>query len=360
VAVVKRGLASPSSAAYVMYQKFVNAMPLYRQSKDFETFGVKISRATLANWIIYTSIHWLLPLWNALKAVLLDSPVIHSDESVIQVLKEPGKTPQSDSYMWVYCTGKYTGRDPPVVLFEYQPSRAGNHPKAFLKGAKNFFLQTDGWGAYNAVENAVLCGCHAHLRRKFEEAMPKNAPKDNNGRIGFEFCQKLFALEREFEDLTPDERLAGRIERSKPVLDKFYEWVGNVNPLAGSKLAKAIVYAINQKKPLSAFLLDGRVDISNNIVENKIRPFAVARKNFLFADTVNGAQASAVAFSVIQTALANGLNPYQYLLHLFTELPTVLTNNPDSDLSQFFPWADKVQKSCMYAQGTNGQLTLLG
>ena len=189
--------------------------------------------------------------------------------------------------------------------------------------------------------------------------MPKNAPKENPARIGFEFCQELFVLERDFEDLKPEERLKRRIKKSNPVLDRFYEWIGTVNPLAGSKLAKAITYAVNQREPLSAFLLDGRIEISTNRIENKIRPFACGRKNWLFSDTVDGARASAVAYSVIQTAIANGLNPYQYLLHLFTVLPTVLTKDPAADLTPFYPWTNKVQESCKYAQGAKGQLTLL-
>jgi len=358
--VVKRGLASPSSAAYVMYQKFVNGMPLYRQAKDWGTFGVQIARATLANWIIYTSLRWLLPLWNALKSLLLESPIILADESVVQVLKEPGKTPQSESRMWVYCTGNVT-RPPPIVLFEYQPSRAGEHPVAFLKGiSKPFYLLTDGYIGYSGVKNAVHGGCFAHLRRKFNDAMPKNAHEDNCARIGFEYCEKLFMLEREFEKMEPDKRLEKRIEKSKPVLDKFYEWVGTVNPLAGSRLAVAITYAINQKVPLSAFLLDGRIEISTNRIENKIRPFACGRRAWLFADTVDGARSSAITYSIVQTAVANGLNPYQYLLHLFTFLPTVLTKDPEADLSQFYPWSDEVQAKCKYAQGAKGQLTLLG
>jgi len=355
--VVKRGLASPSSVAHVMYQKYVNALPLARQEKDWEIFGVTISRATLANWIIYAAMHWLLPLWEALKAILILSPVILADETVVQVLKEPGKTPQSESRMWVYCTGN-TGA-PPIVLFEYQPNRAGENPKRFLSGAKDFYLQTDGYSGYNKVENTTHCGCFAHMRRKLEEAMPKNAPKDNKARIGLEYCQQLFALEREFQNLSPEERLKKRYERSKPVLDAFFAWAETANPVAGCKLAEAIVYARNQKGPLSAFLLDGRIDISTNRVENAIRPFCVGRKNFLFADTVRGAQSSAVAYSVIETARANGLNPYQYLLYLFTELPTVLTKDPAADLSRFFPWVSEVQEKCRFSQGSTGQLALL-
>jgi transposase len=358
--VVKRGLASPSSAAHVMYQKYVNAMPLYRQEQDWKTFGVMIPRATLANWIIYTSKHWLIPLWKALKTLLLESPVILADETVVQVLKEPGKTPQSESRMWVYCTGNVP-RAPPIVLFEYQPTRSGIHPKEFLEGIENpFYLLTDGYAGYNAVVNAVHAGCWSHCRRKFEAAMPKNAPKDNKARIGFEYCQKLFMLERKFEDLESGVRLEKRVKQSKPVYDEFYKWLGTLNPLASSNLAKAVTYAVNQKEPLSTFLLDGRVEISTNRVENNIRPFTTGRKNWLFADTVNGATASAVAYSIISTATANGLNPFQYLRHLFTHLPTVLTKNPDADLSSYLPWGDDIQEKCKFAHGAQGQLSFLG
>ena len=355
--VVKRGLASPSSAAHVMYQKYVNGMPLARQERDWANFGVEISRATLANWIIYTSRNWLLPLWIALKALLLKAPIILADETVIQVLKELGKTPQSESRMWAYCTGNVAW-PPPIVLFEYQPSRAGEHPKAFLEVDNEFYLHTDSYAGYNGVKNAIHCACFAHQRRKFEEAMPKNAPKDNKARIGLEYCQKLFMLEREFECLSPEKRLKARIERSKPVLDEFFDWVETVNPLAGSKLAEAIVYARNQRVPLSAILLDGRIELSTNRIENKIRPFAVGRRSWLFADTVDGARASAVAYSIIETARANGLNPYQYLLHLFTVLPTVLTKNPEADLAPFFPWADGIKEKCQLAFDTQRQLIL--
>ena len=359
VAVVKRGLASPSSAAHVMYQKFVNSMPLYRQSKDWATFGVQISRGTLANWIIYTSDRWLSPLWKAMKALLLQSKVILADETTVQVLKEPEKAPQSKSQMWAYCTGNVKDI-PPIVLFEYQPSRSGNHPKEFLKAAKDYFLLTDGYKGYNSVENATRCSCWQHMRRKFTDAMPKDAPKTNNARIGLELCQKLFMLERKFEKMTSDERYEQRLVHSKLVLDEFFTWVESVDSLARSKFGEAITYAINQKEALSAFLLNGSIDISTNYLENKIRPFAVGRKNWLFSDTVSGAKSSAVAYSIVQTAIANGLNPYQYLLHLFSALPTVLTKNPDADLTDYFPWSQTVQNECKYARGAQGQLSLLG
>jgi len=196
------------------------------------------------------------------------------------------------------------------------------------------------------------------MRRYFTEAMPKNAPKDNPARIGMEYCQKLFILERDFEDITSEERLEQRTEKSKPVVDAFFAWVGSVNPLAGSKFGKAITYAINQRQGLSMFLTDGRIELSTNRIENLIRPVTLGRKNYLFADTVRGARSSAVVYSIIQTAIMNGLNPYQYLLHVFTELPSVLKKDPNADLSNYFPWSDDVQAKCKYAQGAGGQLTL--
>ena len=343
--VIKRGLASPSAIAHVIYQKYVNSIPLDRQEKDWARFGVNISRATLANWIIYVCKNWLIPLWFALKVVLLQSLVICSDDTVTQVLMEPGKTPQSESRMWVYCTGNTGG--PVVILYEYQPNRSGENPKKFLEGAKNYYLQTDGYAGYNSVEGATHCGCWAHLRRKFEEALPPQAAKkDSKAAEGLAYCQQLFMLERKSENMPPEERLKSRLEKSKPVLDAYFAWIETVNPLQGSKLAAAITYSRNQREPLTAFLLDGHIEIFNNRIENHIRPFTLGRKNWLFADTVRGAQSSAVAYSIIETAKANGLNPYKYLLYLFTKLPSVLTKNPNADLSAFFPWNEAVRAEC--------------
>jgi transposase len=341
--VVKRGLASPSSVAHVLYQKFVNAMPLYRQEEDWKNQGLNISRATLANWIIYISLHWLLPLYDLLKTYLLASPVNHADETVIQVLKEDGKTPQSESRMWVYATGN-TG-DPPIILFEYQPSRSGAHAKQFLAGF-NGYLVTDGYIGYTKVPDVTHCGCFQHMRSKWVDALPKTKDQEGDALKGFKFCERLFALERIFADMTPEERYQERLKLSKPILDEYFAWVDTLNPLSSSKLGVAVVYARNQRVPLSSFLLDGRIEISNNRAENAIRPFCVGRKNWLFAATVHGAQSSAIAYSIIRTAVANGLNPHQYLLHLLTELPTVITKGQTERLPEFLPWAADLPKQC--------------
>jgi transposase len=340
--VMKRSLASASSVAHVMYQKYVNGMPLYRQEKDWANQGVSLSRATLANWIIRPSHDWLEPLHNAMKQYLIVEPVIHADETVIQVLKEEGKNPSSESRMWVYASGKSKS---PVVLFEYQPTRSGQHAKRFLEGFKGY-LQTDGYAGYNAVPDVVNCGCWAHLRRKFEEALPKTSNKEESkAEIGLKYCNQLFNLESEWADIEYTERYQKRLEQSKPVLDAFWAWVSSLNVLEGSNLGKAVTYAINQKAALNAFLLDGRTEISNNRAENAIRPFVNGRKNWLFSDTKRGAVASATVYSIIETAKLNNLNPYMYLVHLFTQLPNLKELTPET-LKQFLPWNRLLPQWC--------------
>lgn len=340
--VMKRSLASASSLAHVMYQKYVNAMPLNRQEKDWANQGVSLSRATLANWVIRPSHDWLEPLYNTMKQSLIKEPVIHADETVVQVLKEEGKNPSSESRMWVYASGK---SKTPAVLFEYQPTRSGQHAKRFLEGFKGF-LQTDGYAGYNAVPDVVHCGCWAHLRRKFEEALPKSANQsDSKAEIGLKYCNQLFNLEKEWADIEAQERYAKRLEQAKPVLDAFWSWVSSLNVLEGSNLGKAVTYAINQKSALSAFLLDGKTEISNNRAENAIRPYVTGRKNWLFSDTKRGAIASATVYSIIETAKLNNLNPYMYLVHLFTQLPN-LKELTSETLMQFLPWSDVLPEWC--------------
>lgn len=340
--VMKRSLASPSSVAHVMYQKYVNGMPLYRQEKDWANQGVTLSRGTLANWIIRPSHDWLEPICTVMKKYLISEPVVHADETVVQVLKEDGKKPSSESRMWVYTSGESKA---PVVLFEYQPTRSGQHAKRFLEGFKGY-LQTDGYAGYNAVPDVVHCGCWAHLRRKFEEALPKTESKEGSRSAeGLAYCNKLFELEKRWAELSAEERYTQRQKQAKPVLDAYWSWLETVNPLQGSNLGKAVTYAWNQKDTLNAFLLDGKVEISNNRAENAIRPFVTGRKNWLFSDTKQGAAASATVYSVVETAKANDLNPYMYLVHLFTQLPNIKELTPET-LAPFLPWADDLPVWC--------------
>ncbi len=341
---MKHSLASPSTVAYVMYQKYVNGMPLYRQEKDWEQYGVKLSRATLANWVIYCSRNYMMPLVELMKEELLKREILHADETTLQVLKEDGKTATSKSYMWLYRTGN--DGESPVVLYDYQPSRGGYHASEYLEGFHGY-LHTDGYQGYGKVKDLTRCGCWAHLRRYFVDAIPEKKGPDKAkipAEIGRDYCDKLFHLEKEYVELSPEERRTKRLEQEKPVLDAFWCWLESLEALKGSRLGKAVTYAKNQKPLMENYLLDGRCSISNNLAENSIRPFTVGRKNWLFSDTAKGAQSSAVIYSLVETAKANGLNIYKYLQQVLLNVPGY-QNEPD-DIKDFLPWSDMMQQMC--------------
>lgn len=317
-------------------------MPLYRQEKDWANQGVTLSRATLANWIIRPSHEWLEPVYNAIKECLVTEPLIHADETVLQVLKEPGRKATTESRMWVYTSG----RSPtPAILFEYQPTRSGQHARRFLEGFSGY-LQTDGFSGYNAVPNVIHCGCWAHLQRKFEEAIPDGADaKTSKAAIGYDYCNRLFAMDKKWEGLSDERRHEERLVNMKPLLDEFWQWVSALNPLPKSNLGKAVTYAMNQKDSLNNILLDGRIELSNNRAENAIRPYVTGRKNWLFADTTRGAKASAIVYSIIETAKANQLNPYMYLVYLLSKLPG-LKELTKEFLTPYLPWCPELPPWC--------------
>lgn len=346
--VIKRSLASASTVAHVMYQKYVNGMPLYRQEKDWANQGIGLSRATLAHWIIRSANDWLSPLWETMKSHLLTQDVIHADESVIQVLKEEGKKPSSESRMWVYCSGN-TGVSP-IILFEYQPTRSGEHARRFLEGFHGY-LQSDGYSGYEKVRDVKRCGCWAHLRRKYQESMPKNgATQGSAAAVGFDYCNKLFEIEKDIKELSPEQRKIQRQERSLPVLKAYLAWLNTVDALKGSKLGEAVTYSVNQWETLERFLEDGRIEISNNRAENALRPFVVGRKGWLFSDTSRGAHASAVVYSIVESAKANGLNVYMYLVHLFTQMPSIDFKKDPALLEDLMPWSSKLPAYCYVAK----------
>lgn len=319
---------SPSAAAYLMTEKYVMGSPLYRMEADFQRKGYALSRQTMSNWMIHCSEVWLTPLYDELHRRLLQEEIIHADETELQVLKEPGRRAQTKSYMWLYRTGKYA--DHPIILFEYQPGRGSCYPKEFLKGFDGY-LQTDGYSGYNTVTEAVHVGCMAHLKRKFHEAVTAlpNGKKTGAAVEGEAYCLKLFELEDAFKELSPEKRMEKRQELAKPILDEFLAWGSTRNAAKKSKLGEALTYLNNNGKELSEYLNDGRLEISNNLAERSIKPFVIGRKNFLFANTPKGAKASAVTFSLIQTAIANGLDPYKYLRYVFTEAPKIAATGAD-------------------------------
>jgi len=344
-------LASPSSMAYVMTQKYVDSQPLYRQEQQFARLGLSISRQTLANWMMYGA-KWLSPLVDRMREHLLKQDILHADETTLQVLREPGKPAESQSYLWLYRTGR-TG--PPIVLYDYKPTRNGAHPREFLSGFKGY-LHVDGYSGYHKVQGVTLVGCWAHARRKFDEALkalPAGQSKtETAAHQGLAFCNELFAIERELKDASPEERQAVRMERSKPILEAYLAWLQKQRSrtLPKSLLGQAIAYSLNQWDKLTAFLKDGRLELDNNRSERSIKPFVIGRKNWLFANTPRGAKASATIYSVIETANENGLNPFQYLKYLFEQLPQLENPKDPEALDRLLPWSSSLPLTCRTPQ----------
>ena len=339
---MKHSLASPSTVAYIMTQKYVDGLPLARQEKIWAREGVSLSRATMANWVIQCSEVWLKPLYRYMKQELLTHSVIHADETVVQVLKEDGKPATSESRMWLYASAALLKHQ--VRLFEYQPDRSGKRPESFLRGFTGWLI-TDGYAGYNQVQQVTHCGCWSHARRKWREAMPDGATvKTSKAAIGFQYCNKLFAEERKCVLYKPEYRKEYRQNRELPLLEEYFAWLNTVHPEKGSKLEEAVRYSINQKEQLCAFLDNGEVPISNNLAENAIRPFTLGRKNWLFCDTPKGAEASAVVYSLVESAKANGIEPFAYLQHVLVQLPYFGKSPSHEELEALMPWAPDIQQ----------------
>ena len=332
-AMIAGSFCSPELLAHIVYEKYGNAVPLYRLEKDFAANGVHISRTTMANWIITAAELWVKPIWKSMRTELLASSVIHADETVIQVLHEPDRKAKTDSRMWVYCNGKNSDNCRSNILFEYTPTRNGDNAVKFLGDYKGY-LVCDGYDGYNKLTHAVRCGCFAHVRRKFVDALPNDQAllPSSAAAKGVEYCNQLFLLERIYngedekgiqisEPLTAEQRYKERQARSKPVLDAFFAWIESLVVSGGTKLAKAVSYARAEKKYLYRFLESGDVPIDNNRAENAIRPFCVGRKNWLFSASVKGAKASAMMYSLVSTACANGINAEAFLSDLFRSKP---------------------------------------
>lgn len=319
--VIKGSFATPEAVAHIMSQKFVMGIPLYRQEQEWKRHGIQLSRQTMSNWLLRCTQDWLEPIYRQLHKELLTHSVLHADETTLQVLQEPGKKAQSKSYMWLYRTS--SDAENAIVLYEYQPDRKKERPRAFLEGFTGY-LHTDGYSAYHSLpENITTVGCFAHARRKFDEAVKVLSQEDRGeslALLGKQYCNKLFALEKDFAELSAEERFIERQERSKPILDAFLSWLKSLH-VGKSALGKAVKYALDQWQYLIRYLEDGRLEISNNRAERSIKPFVIGRKNFLFANTPGGAKASAIMYSIIETAKENGLDPQAYLTYVFKNAP---------------------------------------
>jgi transposase len=347
--VIPKSIASASSIAHVMTEKYVKAVPLYRQEQEWNRNGITLTRQTMSNWCVEASRRWLKLIYDRMHYQLLKKDILHADETTLQVLKEPGRNADSTSYIWLYQTGKY---DIPIVLYEYQTTRARKHPEKFLTGF-NGYLMTDGLESYSGIKGITTLGCWTHAKRYFSDAKKALPKKDENRTTltvteeGLSFFTELYKIEKLLRDVTPKERYNERLRQSKPILEKFKVWIKYYKPRVPPKLllGKAINYCHNQWEKLERFLLDGRLEIDNNRAERAIKPFVIGRKNWLFSNTQNGATQSAIIYSIIETAKENQLIPFEYLKYLFDQLPNV--ENCDNEvLDNFMPWSNLLPEFC--------------
>ena len=344
---IEKSLVSPSLMAWIMNQKFCLALPLYRQEQELKRMGVNLSRQTMSNWVI-AGAKLLKPLYDALHQNLLDRNILHADETVLEVLNLPDRDKPVDAYMWVCRTSRFEER--PVVLYDYEEGRSGDYAKDFLKGFSGY-LHCDGWGGYNKVEHIKRVGCLVHLRRYFLNALEVQEDKKDystDAGKGFLLIEKIFKAERVNPD-KPSEKTkyteAEIAEIRKTVqpqlLKDFFDFCEEYQGRGMSKnlTGVAVNHALNQKDTFMTFLDDPKLELSNNAAERAVKPFVIGRKNFLFCNTPNGANSSAVIFSIIETAKENGLKPFEYLEFLFENIRL------GNDVTELVPWSEKVPEN---------------
>ena len=331
---IPKGVATATLLSQIITSKYQYALPLYRQESLFKQYGIELSRKTMADWMMKSS-ELFKPLYARLQEILLQQGVIQADETTLNVINED----KIKSYMWLYCTGTDSpnnGDIPNIVLYDYQAGRAGQCAINYLDGFSGY-LQVDGYAGYEKT-SATLVGCWAHARRKFIEAQTVQ-PKGKTGKadMALSMIQKLYRIEIGLKDKSAQEKHQARQEKAKPVLEKFYQWLAQANVVKKSALGKAISYCQNQWHKLVRYIDDGNLTIDNNRAERAIKPFVIGRKNWLFSNTANGAKASAMLYSIIETAKANGLTPFDYIAHCLEKL-----SNEHVDVEKLLPWNAKL------------------
>ena len=341
-------LVSPSLAAAVLNGKYVNAVPLYRLEKEFERYGLAITRQNMANWVIRLGESCFGPLYDYLHTLLYRYPVIQADETPVLVNKD-GRPAGSKSWMWVYRSGCLYQKEQ-VILYEYQKTRNASHPRKFLKDY-NGICVTDGYQVYHTLEkekeDLKIAGCWVHCRRKFAEALeviPKELRKQSILDLLMSQIRAIYREEGKLSGFSADERVEKRQLVVKPLVDAFFAYVkqnsGRV-PKSG-KAREAFTYALNQEPYLRVFLENGNVPMDNNASERAIRGFCIGKKNWEMIDTVHGASASAIIYSISETAKANGLKPYEYFEYLLTEIPKHQDESSTDFLADLLPWSEKL------------------
>ena len=353
---LRNSLLTPSLAASIMNAKYVNGLPLYRISQEFLRNDIHISRQVMANWMIQCADKYLGILYDRLHKEMYRFHVLQADETPVMVTKD-GRPANSKSYMWIYRTGKsYT--DTPVILYEYQRTRKSDHPEEFLKDFKGIMV-CDGYSAYRKLDrknpDIIFAGCWSHARRRFTEALkalPKTAQKNAKETVDYEAVSRIAAiyhLDNQMEGQPAKVRKMYRQANIRPLVEAFFAWAKEIqskNQLSRGKTLDGINYCINQEASLKAFLEDGDIPMDNNATESALRSFCLHKHTWKLIDSLDGANASAIIYSITETAKANNLNPFRYLEYVLTVLKDHQDDRDYGFIDDILPWSEKLPEIC--------------
>lgn len=354
---LRNSVATPSLVASIMNAKYVNGLPLHRIAQEFKRNEVNISKQVMANWMIRCSERYLNPVFMRMHELLLSSDVIQQDETPVKVSKD-GRPANSNSYMWVYRTGKYH-KEAPMVLYDYQKTRKTENPERFLKGFHGICV-SDAYSVYESMDKnhpeITFAFCHVHGRRRFAsalKALPKNAKSGAKQTIAYQALEKIGAiyhLDNQLADLSAEERRYKRQLVIKPLVEDLFAWMKKIkeeNVLSpGSETMEGINYYLNHEKQLKVFLDHGNVPLDNNATEGALRSFCLHKHTWKLIDTVNGAESSALIYSIVETAKANNLNPFRYMEYLLTEMMEHEEETDYGFIDKLLPWSDELPEIC--------------
>lgn len=350
---LKNSIVTPSLLAAVINAKYINSLPLYRLEQEFKRYDVNISRQVMSNWVITGCERYLSLLYDRMHDELYKSHVLHADETPFKVTKD-GRDTMTNSYMWVYRSGK-DGGGPPTILYEYQKTRKSDHPAQFLKEFQGVVV-CDGYQSYHKIANQrpdelKVAGCWTHARRRFAQlckALGKEKAKGTLAEAAVGQIAAIYHVDNSLSDLKLDEKLRERQLHVKPLIEAFFTWVkANRHTVPEkSETGKAFTYCINQEQYLRTFLEDPTVPLDNNSAEIAIRSFCVGKHNWHLIDTINGAKASAIAYSIAETAKANNLKPYNYFKYILEEIPKYVDGKDTKFLEDLLPWSPNLPDEC--------------
>ncbi len=349
---LKNSIVTASLAAAIINTKYINSVPLYRLEQEFKRYDVNISRQVMANWVIRTSERFISLLYDRMHEKLLEAEIIHADETPVKVQKD-GRESMTNSYMWVYRTGRFTD-SPPAILYEYQKTRSSDHPEKFLESYKGTVV-CDGYQSYHKVadkrpDELIVAGCWTHARRKFAnvcKALGKEKSIGSLAAVAVSQIASIYHTDNSLAELMPAERLKKRQELVRPMVDNFFAWIkSNRDQVPSqSETGKGFNYCINQEKYLRTFLENPLVPLDNNDAEIAIRGFCVGRNNWHVIDTIEGAKASAILYSIAETAKANELKPYDYFKHILEEIPKHMDDKSLDFLDTLLPWSESLPEN---------------